>query len=154
MLCQAKEPVSVSALLASLLVKFPSMQQLAQRAFVTYLKSIFLQKDKDVFDVSKLPIEDFAVSLGLSVTPKLRFLKRKSNVHMSSTETTTEVEASDDKSKVHNINSQATVRSDDVEDDVLLPKESPSFEPEGDKAEYVMIFICVRCRFLVPQNLF
>ncbi|THU48708.1 hypothetical protein C4D60_Mb06t01860 [Musa balbisiana] len=132
---KAKEPVSVSALLASLLVKFPSMQQLAQRAFVTYLKSIFLQKDKDVFDVSKLPIEDFAVSLGLSVTPKLRFLKRKSNVHMSSIETTTEVEASDDKSKVHNINSQATVRSDDVEDDVLLPKESPSFEPEGDKAE-------------------
>ncbi|CAL9188450.1 DEAD-box ATP-dependent RNA helicase 32-like isoform X1 [Musa acuminata AAA Group] len=132
---KAKEPVSVSALLSSLLVKFPSMQQLAQRAFVTYLKSIFLQKDKDVFDVSKLPIEDFAVSLGLSVTPKLRFLKRKSNVHMSSTETTEEVEASDDKSKVHNINSQATVWSDDVEDDVLLPKESPSFEPEGDKAE-------------------
>ncbi|KAJ8478162.1 hypothetical protein OPV22_021889 [Ensete ventricosum] len=132
---KAKEPVSVSALLSSLLVKFPSMQQLAQRAFVTYLKSIFLQKDKDVFDVSKLPIEDFAVSLGLSVTPKLRFLKRKSNVHRVSTETTEEVEASDEKSKVHNINAQATVRSDDVEDDVLLPKESPSFEPEGDKAE-------------------
>ncbi|KAJ6297923.1 hypothetical protein OIU76_019106 [Salix suchowensis] len=53
----------VSGLLSALLVKYPDMQQLAQRAFITYLRSIHIQKDKEVFDVLKLSIEDFSASL-------------------------------------------------------------------------------------------
>ncbi|GMH20152.1 hypothetical protein Nepgr_021993 [Nepenthes gracilis] len=79
----------VSALLASLLVKFPDMQHLARRAFITYLKAIHKEKDKEIFDVMKLPIEEFSASLGLPMTPKLRpatrVLKKKKklkiNVH-------------------------------------------------------------------------
>ncbi|XP_027172891.1 DEAD-box ATP-dependent RNA helicase 32 [Coffea eugenioides] len=67
----------VSGLLAALLVKYPNLQQLAQRAFITYLKSINKQRDKEVFDVMKLPIDDFSASLGLPMTPKIRFLKQK-----------------------------------------------------------------------------
>lgn len=67
----------VSGLLAALLVKYPNLQQLAQRAFITYLKSINKQRDKEVFDVMKLPIDDYSASLGLPMTPKIRFLKQK-----------------------------------------------------------------------------
>ncbi|XP_060188303.1 DEAD-box ATP-dependent RNA helicase 32 isoform X2 [Lycium barbarum] len=68
---------SVSGLLASLLVKYPELQHLAQRAFVTYLKSIHKQRDKEIFDVTKLPIDEYSASLGLPMTPKIRFLKQK-----------------------------------------------------------------------------
>ncbi|KAI3973280.1 hypothetical protein MKW92_011082 [Papaver armeniacum] len=63
-----KKLQSVSGLVAALLVKYPSMQLLAQRAFVTYVRSIHKQGDKEVFDVTKVPIP---------MTPKLRFLNKK-----------------------------------------------------------------------------
>ncbi|CAH9075973.1 unnamed protein product [Cuscuta europaea] len=68
---------SVSGLLAALLVQCPELQPLARRAFTTYLKSIYRQTDKEVFDVTKLPVEEFSASLGLPMTPKIRFLKQK-----------------------------------------------------------------------------
>ncbi|KAL5735979.1 hypothetical protein ACOSQ2_030767 [Xanthoceras sorbifolium] len=67
----------VSGLLSALLVKYPDMQQLAQRSFITYLRSIHIQKDKEVFDVMKLSIDEFSASLGLPMTPKVRFLNQK-----------------------------------------------------------------------------
>lgn len=67
----------VSGLLSALLVKYPDMQQLAQRAFITYIRSIHIQKDKEVFDVMKLSIDEFSASLGLPMTPKIRFLNQK-----------------------------------------------------------------------------
>ncbi|KAK4491722.1 hypothetical protein RD792_002491 [Penstemon davidsonii] len=67
----------VSGLLAALLVKYPNLQLLAQRAFITYLRSIHKQRDKEVFEVTKLPIDEFSASLGLPMTPKVRFLKQK-----------------------------------------------------------------------------
>lgn len=67
---------SVSAPLAALLSKDPDLKYMAQRAFVTYLRSIHLRPDKEIFDVSKLPIEEFSVSLGLPTAPRIRFLKK------------------------------------------------------------------------------
>ncbi|XP_073313180.1 DEAD-box ATP-dependent RNA helicase 32-like [Primulina huaijiensis] len=67
----------VSGLLKALLVKYPDLQYLAQRAFITYLRSIHKQHDKEIFDVAKLPIDEFSASLGLPMTPKVRFLKTK-----------------------------------------------------------------------------
>ena len=68
---------SVSGLLAALLAKYTDLQPLAQRAFKTYLKSIYKQKDKEIFDVTKLPIDEYSASLGLPMTPQLRYLERK-----------------------------------------------------------------------------
>lgn len=67
----------VSGLLAALLVKYKDLQSLAQRAFITYLRSIYKQRDKEVFDVMKLPIDEFSASMGLPMTPKIRFLNPK-----------------------------------------------------------------------------
>ena len=44
---------------------------------MSYLRSVFLQPNRKVFDVSALPVAQLAASLGLSTTPKLRFLKRQ-----------------------------------------------------------------------------
>ena len=66
-----------------MLVKFPNLQELGKRAFVTYLKAVYLQKDKKVFNLSRFSAEQFAAyaaSLGLPVTPKIRFISHKKNV--------------------------------------------------------------------------
>ncbi|KAF8092364.1 hypothetical protein N665_0416s0020 [Sinapis alba] len=67
----------VSRQLASLLVNFPDLQTVAQRAFITYLRSIHKRRDKEIFDVTKLSIEDFSASLGLPFTPRIRFANLK-----------------------------------------------------------------------------
>ncbi|KFK27102.1 hypothetical protein AALP_AA8G334600 [Arabis alpina] len=67
----------VSRLLAALLVKFPDLQAVAQRAFITYLRSIHKRRDKEIFDVTKLSIDDFSASLGLPMTPRIRFTNLK-----------------------------------------------------------------------------
>ena len=51
-------------------------QESAQRSMTAYLRSIFLAPNKAVFDVHKLPSEEYALSIGLSAPPKLRFIKK------------------------------------------------------------------------------
>ncbi|KAG6528859.1 hypothetical protein ZIOFF_011051 [Zingiber officinale] len=108
---KAKEPVSISALLASLQIK-------------------------RYFDATKLLIKDFAASLGLSVTPKLRFLKCKLGVNLAPTEANHgEKGPHDVNAIVDNRKLQLNVRSDDVEDKVLIPNESSSFDLGSWKTE-------------------
>lgn len=42
------------------LAKDPNLKASAQRAFVAYFKSVFLMKDKDVFDINALNPDTFA----------------------------------------------------------------------------------------------
>ncbi|KDD72320.1 hypothetical protein H632_c3520p0, partial [Helicosporidium sp. ATCC 50920] len=67
---------SVGPALAALLSKDAELKALAQRACVSYVRSVFLQPDKEVFDVQKLPVGDYALSMGLPVAPKLGFVKK------------------------------------------------------------------------------
>ena len=53
----------------------PQIKHLAQKAFVSYVRSIHLQKNKDIFDVTALPLEPFAAALGLPGAPKVKFVK-------------------------------------------------------------------------------
>ena len=53
------------------------LKESAQRAFQSYLKSVYLLKNKHVFDVFKLDTDAFANSLGLAVPPRVRFLQRQ-----------------------------------------------------------------------------
>ena len=54
----------------------PDLKFLAQKAFVTFVRSYFLQKDKDVFDVGALPLEEYAAALGLPGAPRIRLVKK------------------------------------------------------------------------------
>ncbi|CAH0399636.1 unnamed protein product [Chilo suppressalis] len=60
------------------------LKQTAQRAFVNYLKSVFLMKNKDIFNVQLIDTDAYARSLGLIVPPRIRFLRKyqKNNVAM------------------------------------------------------------------------
>eukprot|EP01134_Creolimax_fragrantissima_P007766 CFRG7766T1 len=60
----------------TLCAKEADMKQLAQKSFVSYVRSVHLQSDKSIFDVNKLPLEAYAMSLGLSKAPKIRFVKK------------------------------------------------------------------------------
>lgn len=52
------------------------LKESAQRAFVAYIKSVYLMKNKSVFDVESIDFDAYAKSLGLMVTPRVRFLQR------------------------------------------------------------------------------
>ncbi|XP_059512464.1 probable ATP-dependent RNA helicase DDX10 [Myotis daubentonii] len=52
------------------------LKERAQRCFVSYMRSEYLMRDKEIFDVSKLPIPEYALSLGLAVAPWVRFLQK------------------------------------------------------------------------------
>ncbi|KAI8361050.1 P-loop containing nucleoside triphosphate hydrolase protein [Mortierella sp. GBAus27b] len=54
----------------------PEIKYLGQKAFISYMRSIYLQKDKTVFDVNALPAEEFAASLGLPGAPRIKFVEK------------------------------------------------------------------------------
>lgn len=72
---RSSKQVSIQPLLQSFCFKEPEIKYLAQRAFICYLRSIFLQRNKEVFDVTKIPAEEFSQALGLPGMPRIRLLE-------------------------------------------------------------------------------
>ncbi|XP_064905091.1 probable ATP-dependent RNA helicase DDX10 isoform X1 [Columba livia] len=62
--------------LQAFLAQDQELKDKAQRCFVSYLRSVYLMKNKEVFDVFKLPLAEYALSLGLAMAPRVRFLQR------------------------------------------------------------------------------
>jgi len=54
----------------------PELKYLAQKAFVSYVRSVHVNGNKDVFTASELPLKEFAESLGLIGTPRIRFIQK------------------------------------------------------------------------------
>ncbi|CAE7911183.1 DDX10 [Symbiodinium necroappetens] len=63
--------VSIQQKLASVLAESGDIRHLAQRAFASYVRSVRLMKDKDIFDFQALPKAAFAESLGLADAPEI-----------------------------------------------------------------------------------
>ncbi|KAL7549216.1 hypothetical protein ACHAWF_012506 [Thalassiosira exigua] len=69
--------VLVSKKAAAVVAASPDMNLLAKKAFKSYLRSVHLMPNKAVFpDVTNLPLEEYATSLGLASAPTVRFLKK------------------------------------------------------------------------------
>ncbi|KAJ5184112.1 ATP-dependent RNA helicase dbp4 [Penicillium capsulatum] len=66
---------SIKNQLQNMCFKDPELKYLGQKAFISYVKSVYVQKDKDIFDLKKLSLEDFASSLGLPGAPRIKFIK-------------------------------------------------------------------------------
>lgn len=47
------------------------------KAFVAYMRSVYLQRNKNVFKATELPAEEFAQALGLAGAPKIKFLNKE-----------------------------------------------------------------------------
>lgn len=44
---------------------------------MSYVRSVYLHKDKSIFKLDELPVDEFAGSLGLPGAPKIKFLSRE-----------------------------------------------------------------------------
>lgn len=62
---------SIQQDLQMLCFKEPEVKYLGQKAFITYLRSVYVQKNKDIFNIENIPMEEFAKSLGLPGTPNV-----------------------------------------------------------------------------------
>ncbi|KAL0221813.1 hypothetical protein RCL1_001667 [Eukaryota sp. TZLM3-RCL] len=69
--------IDISATLTAMLVKHTELKELAQKAFVSYIRSIYLQPDKDVFNPRSIDLKTFGQSFGLNKAPRIRFIPTK-----------------------------------------------------------------------------
>ncbi len=98
------------------------------QAFVSYLRSIHVHKDKSVFKLEELPVERFAESLGLPGAPKIKFLSKEiAKKKKNASHTTAQVQPS---ARTNVVNSE---ESEAEEDD--LSEHSSSEEEEIQTAE-------------------
>lgn len=87
-LTKRKVPIQVSEInsekltninkrLQSLCAEDVELKGRAQRCFISYLRSLYLERNRDASTVKSLPLEEFSFSLGLPMPPRVRFLDKK-----------------------------------------------------------------------------
>ncbi|KAJ5690815.1 ATP-dependent RNA helicase dbp4 [Penicillium macrosclerotiorum] len=72
---KANKQQSIKNQLQNMCFKDPELKYLGQKAFISYVKSIYVQKDKETFNLKELKLEDFAASMGLPGAPRIKFIK-------------------------------------------------------------------------------
>lgn len=72
---KANKQQSIKHQLQNMCFKDAELKYLGQKAFISYVKSIYVQKDKEIFNLKELKLEDFAGSLGLPGAPRIKFIK-------------------------------------------------------------------------------
>lgn len=70
-----KKKRSIQNDLQNMCFQYPDLKYLGQKSFISYTRSIHLQRDKDIFNLSKLDLDEYASSLGLPGTPQIKFHK-------------------------------------------------------------------------------
>ncbi|GMT01377.1 hypothetical protein PENTCL1PPCAC_23551, partial [Pristionchus entomophagus] len=59
------------------LAAFPELNQFAQKYVVSYLRSVYLMSNKNIFDVDSIDAKALAESLGLAAIKRIRFLQKR-----------------------------------------------------------------------------
>ncbi|PYH94901.1 DEAD-domain-containing protein [Aspergillus ellipticus CBS 707.79] len=72
---KANKQQSVKDQLQNMCFKDPELKYLGQKAFISYVKSIYVQKDKEIFNIKDLKLEELAASFGLPGAPRIKFIK-------------------------------------------------------------------------------
>ncbi|KAJ5760395.1 ATP-dependent RNA helicase dbp4 [Penicillium odoratum] len=72
---KANKQQNIAHLLQNMCFKDPELKYLGQKAFISYAKSIYVQKDKETFNIKELALEEYATSLGLPGAPRIKFIK-------------------------------------------------------------------------------
>eukprot|EP01090_Pellita_catalonica_P019617 TRINITY_DN6735_c0_g1_i1.p1 TRINITY_DN6735_c0_g1~~TRINITY_DN6735_c0_g1_i1.p1 ORF type:complete len:364 (+),score=97.83 TRINITY_DN6735_c0_g1_i1:1065-2156(+) len=144
--------VTIKHKLQAFLSSTPNLKYLAQKSFVSYMRSVFMKGDKETFDVTKLPAAEFAESLGLATIPRIRFanIKRsKKNqpyevANARKIEEAEKITVKKDKSKIERILTRKNAgvfseaydklraNSDESEDDLLVLKQRHNVQEEGE----------------------
>ncbi|EKM57131.1 uncharacterized protein PHACADRAFT_119388 [Phanerochaete carnosa HHB-10118-sp] len=74
---KASKTHSVQNQFQKLCFEDPDIKYLGQRAFVSYLRSVHIMKDKSIFKLEELPVQRYAEALGLPGAPKIKFLNKE-----------------------------------------------------------------------------
>lgn len=72
---QKKMQQTTRTQLQNMCFKDPELKYLGQKAFVSYVRSVHVQKDKTTFDIKKMDLEGYAASLGLPGAPRVKYVK-------------------------------------------------------------------------------
>lgn len=67
-----KEKLDITLDMQNICFKEPEIKYLGQKAFISYVRSVYVQKNKQIFNIEDLPLDKFAKSLGLPGTPKIK----------------------------------------------------------------------------------
>ncbi|KAF8452452.1 P-loop containing nucleoside triphosphate hydrolase protein [Boletus edulis BED1] len=130
---RASKTQSIQNQLQNLAFQDPEIKYLGQRAFVSYVRSVYLHKDKSVFKVGELPVDKFAESLGLPGTPKIKLLSReqaKKQKNASRTMAALQAQMESEKAGVSSSGDESVVGSsslesgEESEDDIRESSES------------------------------
>jgi ATP-dependent RNA helicase DDX10/DBP4 len=118
----------------------PDVKYLAQRALVSYVRSVHLQHDKSIFKVEELPVEAFAASLGLAGAPKIRFLSRAQAKERKNASRAVAPSQSEDE-EMHSDSSDV---SSPIEDEDGASQDELVNVPPTEKKEKVGAFRCLK----------
>ena len=120
---------SITGSMAAFLAGDKNLKESAQRAFVSYIKSVVLMKNKKIFDVASIELDKFAESLGLATTPRVRFLQRQNKKNVT---TGGDKEEKVDEAKVAEEKISFGSQEDESEDEMFSVKRA-DHEIEGEQ---------------------
>ncbi|XP_044525075.1 probable ATP-dependent RNA helicase DDX10 [Gracilinanus agilis] len=121
--------IDIQKKLEAFLAQDQDLKERAQRCFVSYLRSVYLMKNKEVFDVNKLLLPEYALSLGLAVAPRVRFLQR---IQKTMTNESV-ISQTDDESKDGRKHVTSSLTNDEVEEFRAYFNEKMSILQKGEK---------------------
>lgn len=99
---RGKKMQDTSGMLQNLCFKDHNVKYLAQKAFATYVKSIYLMSDKEVFKLKELPLEEYSKALGLPGQPRIKFLKGEGANDRKNRPRATELTSDEDEEEMEN----------------------------------------------------
>lgn len=129
----AEKLQNVQQKLEGFLAQEKEQKERAQRCFVSYLRSVYLMKNKEVFDVFQLQIEEYAQSLGLAVAPRVRFLNKALGQKADKTQQRAEESEEEEEEELRSFKAQLKASEQEGSDseDTSEEEENGSEEPAG-----------------------
>uniref|UniRef100_A0A3B1JG68 ATP-dependent RNA helicase n=1 Tax=Astyanax mexicanus TaxID=7994 RepID=A0A3B1JG68_ASTMX len=135
--------VSVQQKLEAFLAQEKEQKERAQRCFVSYLRSVYLMKNKDVFDVFQIKLLEYAMSLGLAVAPRVRFLskaqKLRKDAALQGSSTAADCDSDEElqffKARLRGDNKPSTQSGSEEDSDEEEEEEDNNKEEEEDSEE-------------------
>ncbi|CAG8513052.1 8088_t:CDS:10 [Ambispora gerdemannii] len=126
--------INIQNQLQALCFRDPEIKYLGQKAFKSYMRSVYLQKNKLIFKVDELPAEKYAESLGLPGTPKIKFIKKseaKNATRQKPNQVSESERATDEEDSIND--GDATLASNSENDDQVSTKEAEQNKQSKNK---------------------
>jgi ATP-dependent RNA helicase DDX10/DBP4 len=131
------QTVSIRAQVEALVAADPALKYVAQKAFISYLRSIHLASDKSVFDVHAVPAADYALSLGLVGQPVIKFKKKKADKSADRRNAATvDVDDNDELARAYKDKELAEAAAAAGGDDAVASTAAAATEPDARRKKF------------------